>query len=95
MISGLTLLGQIRVSDGPGPHEYRVTPLILRGHITEMLQWLIRRFLGEALLSELLSLSLGAHHCTRLNLFPELIITQTESPIYGINLKLSKDMIRI
>ena len=64
----------------PRPHKYRVTPLILRGHITEMLQWLIRRFLGEALLSELLSVSLGAHHCTRLNLFPGLIISQTESP---------------
>ena len=43
-----------------------------------------RRFLVEALWVEPLSLSLGAHHCTRLNLFPGLIISQTESPTHPL-----------
>ena len=80
----------------PRPHKYRVTPLILRGHsITEILQWLIRRVLGEALSDTSVSVSLGAHYCTRLNLFPGLIISQSPNIWYKILLSHSSNFLFI
>ena len=70
----------------PRPHEYRVTPYTQRAfncNFSMAFQKILR--LSSVFVNFGLS-PLVAHHCTRLKLFPELIITQTKSLIHGIKI---------
>lgn len=70
----------------PMPHEYRVTPYTQRAfncNFSMAFQKILR--LSSVFVNFGLS-PLVTHHCTRLKLFPELIITQTKSLIHGIKI---------